>query len=50
MLITSEKLQKPLQENRFAPDTNICELQTYAKVQDEPVIIEKGSILRVPMT
>ena len=45
MLITSGKLQQPLQESRFAPDVNVRELQTYAKVQDELVLTEKGSIL-----
>ena len=46
MLVTSRKLQQPLKENRFTPDVDVPELQTYTKVQDELVITEKGSIFK----
>jgi len=46
MLIISGKLQQLLQENRFAPDGKVRELQVSAKVYDELVITETGSILK----
>ena len=46
MLITSGKLQLPLQTDHFAPDINLRELQAYAKVQGELVITGKDSILK----
>ena len=46
LLITSGKLQQPLQVNRFTSDVNVHEVQTFARVQDELVITEKESILK----